>query len=118
MRGKYLIFCMFVLFSVCLLVNANYAFAAKAGYTHMVYSQSTAVTFDGKWTTVSEWTDGYQTGISENSFFRDKWLMVSYSPISVTQTFLVEILDDITNDAEDYWQICFDGTMDGGNKPQ
>jgi len=39
-------------------------------------------------------------------------------PITVTQTILIEILNDNTNDAEDYWQICFDGNADGGTAPQ
>ncbi|MFB3890260.1 MAG: toll/interleukin-1 receptor domain-containing protein, partial [Candidatus Bathyarchaeia archaeon] len=85
----------------------------------MVYSLQGAVTFDGKWTTSTEWTDGLQTVISANCVFRDKWQMISSSsPLIVTQTFLIEILNDNTDDAGDYWQICFDGTMNGGAAPQ
>lgn len=31
---------------------------------------------------------------------------------------MVEILDDNTDDAADYWQIIFDGQLDGGTAPQ
>ncbi|MGF3521561.1 MAG: hypothetical protein ACQXXJ_00500 [Candidatus Bathyarchaeia archaeon] len=95
--------------------------AAEPGYSHMVYSQQTAVTIDGKWTTNTEWVDGLQTSITANAVFRDKWNLVSFDPIVVTQTILIEFLSDTTNDSQDYWQICFDGGTDGptgGSAPQ
>jgi hypothetical protein len=98
---------------------------AAPGYSHTVYPQQNVVTFDGKWTSDQEWIDGFQTNITANSVFRDKYYVTgSDENLTCTQTILIEILNDNTNDAEDYWQICFDGggtTMGGptgGTAPQ
>jgi hypothetical protein len=75
-------------------------------------------TIDGTWTSEDEWTDGEETMIGENVVFRSTWSMLSMDPITVTTNFVVEILDDDTDDADDYWEICIDGTVDGGSAPQ
>jgi len=87
------LFVFFGVFVFCslLLINAVVVMAAEPGYTHMVYSQQNAVTFDGKWTSATEWTDGLQTSITANAVFRDKWNLVSFDPIVVTQTILYRI---------------------------
>ena len=91
--------------------------AAAAGYSHMVYPLQNDVTFDGKWTGTNEWTDGELTPFGTTALFVSKWgPFVDAS--TVPQYFLVEILNDNTNDQGDYWQFCFDGDMSGGATPQ
>jgi hypothetical protein len=104
--------------SLILLVNASVVNAAQAGYDYMIYPLSNSVTFDGKWTSTTEWVDGAPANppISANANFRGKWgPFVDMS--TVPQYFLVEILNDNTNDANDYWQFCFDSDQSGGTAP-
>jgi hypothetical protein len=75
-------------------------------------------TIDGTWTSEDEWTDGEETMIDENAVFRSTWTMLSMDPIAVTTNFLVEVLDDDTADAGDYWEMCIDGYSEGGSAPQ
>jgi hypothetical protein len=76
-------------------------------------------TIDGVWTSEDEWTDGGDiTMIGENVVFTSTWSMLSMDPITVTTNFVVEILDDDTDDAGDYWEMCIDGLVDGGSTPQ
>jgi hypothetical protein len=94
---------------------------AAPGYSHMVYQQQNAVTFDGKWISDTEWIDGIQTSITANYAFIDKFEFLSGASFMVAQKILIEILNDTTNDIADYWQICFDGGSDGptgGTAPQ
>ena len=63
----------FALCSICLLIGTGTVMAAKAGYTHTCYLMSNAVTWDGKWTSPTEWSDGQHTNITPNSYFVDKW---------------------------------------------
>jgi hypothetical protein len=109
--------CAISLCSLILLVNASVANAAQAGYDYTIYPFANNVTFDGKWTDATEWTDGAPANppISANANFRGKW--GPYDPSSVPQYFIVEILNDNTNDANDYWQFCFDGDQSGGAVP-
>ena len=95
--------------------------ATYPNYSHTVYSLTAPVTLDGQWTNTAEWTDCEKTSISANAVFRSKYSVVSFDPITVTQTFLIESLTDITNDVGDYLQICIDGGTEGptgGATPQ
>ncbi|MCW4001209.1 MAG: hypothetical protein NWE93_13325 [Candidatus Bathyarchaeota archaeon] len=56
--------------------------------------------------------------------FKDKYVMVSSDPITVSENIMVESIDT-TNDAGDYWSLCFDGNSatdatapNGGAAPQ
>jgi hypothetical protein len=111
-------FCVISLCSLVLLVNALVVNAAQAGYDFMIYPLQNTVTFDGKWTNTAEWTDGAPANppISANANFRGKWGPYVDSS-TVPQYFLVEILNDNTNDANDYWQICIDSDQSGGTAP-
>jgi hypothetical protein len=102
---------------MCLLVKLTTVEAAYPGYSHMVYPLTNAVTFDGKWTTADEWNDGLPTNITANSIFRTKWELIMAPAFRVNQYILIEILNDTTNDAGDYWQICMDCDMSGGTAP-
>jgi hypothetical protein len=101
--------------SLCLLFSIGLVIAAMPGYTHLVYSAQNPVTIDGKWTSEAEWSDcGPQTNIFENAVFRSKWSLVfSDTEFYVYQWFLVEVLNDNTNDTGDYLRICFDGGEEG-----
>jgi hypothetical protein len=116
-RASFVAFCAVILFSVCLLVNATAVKAAYPGYSHMVYPLTNAVTIDGNWTSADEWTDGLQTNITANSVFRTKWELITTPEFRVNQYILIEILNDTTDDADDYWQICMDCDMSGGTAP-
>jgi len=115
-RALFVAVCVLALCSSCLLIGTGIVMAAKAGYSHTVYPLQTAVTWDGNWTSTGEWTDGFPTSITANSVFRTKWELIS-DPFRVNQYILVEILNDTTNDAGDYWQICMDCDMSGGTAP-
>jgi len=96
----------------------GYAGASEPGFTRLDYPTVVEPTIDGQWTSEDEWTDGEQTWIGETVMFTSTWSMLSMDPITVTTNFIIEILDDDTNDPGDYWQICIDGTVDGGSAPQ
>ena len=68
---------------------------------------------DGVWTTDDEWDDALTVQISDTAIFR------YYAEITIYSCeFLVEIFNDNTTDAEDYWQFCFDDMNIGGSAPQ
>ena len=72
----------------------------------------TPATVDGVWTTEDEWNDALTVPISGNVTF---WY---YAEINIYSCeFLVEIFNDNTTDAEDYWQFCFDDANSGGTAP-
>ncbi|MGW8289264.1 MAG: hypothetical protein ACWGNP_03230 [Candidatus Bathyarchaeia archaeon] len=73
---------------------------------------------DGVWTTPDEWTDGEQTWIGENVYFTSTYQFVSFDPLEINEFFIIEILNDDTNDAGDYWQMCIDQSASGGATPQ
>ncbi|MCW4034847.1 MAG: hypothetical protein NWF03_05735 [Candidatus Bathyarchaeota archaeon] len=106
-------FLLFVLCSLILLVPITTIQASEPGYERVEYAVVVEPTIDGAWTSEDEWTDGEQTNISADIFFRSTF---SYTGLVYTQ-FIIEILNDDTNDAGDYWQICFDGSLDGGTAP-
>lgn len=100
-----------------LLVKAGPIKAAEPGYTRIDYNPNNAITIDGKWTNDTEWTlNGEPTLIGTSVVFRSVWEFVSMS--EVYDTWLVEFLDDTTNDVGDYWQMCIDGDQSGGTVPQ
>ena len=117
LKKLFVAFCILSLCSTCLLINTASVNAAATGYDYMIYPFQNPVTFDGKWTSTTEWTDGGPASppISANANFRGKW--GPYDPSSVPQYFVVEILNDNTNDANDYWQFCFDADQSGGAAP-
>jgi len=80
--------------------------AAKAGYEVSDYVALTDYVVDRTWTTDDEWTDadtGYLDG-DLNAIFRMKY--VTDYPSFVNQYYLIEFIDDTTDDAEDYVQLC------------
>ena len=110
----------FLAFLICstLLINFATVLATEPGYTRLEYSTVVEPTIDGEWTSADEWTDAGPTDIDSNVYFRSTFTMVSMDPITVNSNFIVEILNDDTNDAGDYLQICIDGLLNGGSAPQ
>jgi len=109
-------FCILMLCSLLLLINVGTTLASEPGYTRLDYLTVVEPTIDGVWTTDDEWTDGDVTMIGENVTFRSTWTMFSMDVVSTN--FVIEILNDDTNDTGDYWQMCIDGSVDGGSAPQ
>jgi len=115
-RALFVAFSIVMLCSLLVLINVGTTLASEPGYTRIDYSTVVEPTIDGIWTSSDEWTDGDVTMIGENVAFRSTWTMFSMD--TVTTNFVVEILDDDTNDTGDYWQMCIDGSVDGGSAPQ
>ncbi len=110
-------FTILVLSSLILSIVPN-VIAAKAGYQMYTYQATVTPTMDGRWTDGAEWADAYQGVISANAIFRVKYTVVMGDPFVVYEHYLVEIFNDNTNDAGDYWQLCYDPTAQGGSAPQ
>ncbi len=110
----------FLAFLICsiLLINFATVWAPDPAYERLEYSTVVEPTIDGAWTSADEWTDAGPTDIDSEVYFRSTYTMVSMEPIVVNSNFIVEILNDDTNDAGDYLIICIDGTPDGGSAPQ
>ena len=124
-RNVSVAFCIIVLCSMILLANTGAVKAYQTGYQADDYTLENSVTVDGTWTTNTEWDDAahYPLGGGLNGIFRLKYDAaddLSY----VNQYWLIELFSDNTNDAEDYWQICyaaaasFGGVPVGGTTPQ
>ena len=112
-RTSSIAFCILFLCSLLLLVNVGSTKAFEAGYSYGEYDCVTVPTMDGKWTTTTEWADAPTMVISPTAKFMGKIDIVT----GVFQHNLVEIFNDNTNDAGDYWQICMDGAGNGGTAP-
>jgi hypothetical protein len=114
-------FCIIALLSLGLLANAGIVAAAKEGYEFNHYTAMIEPTIDGKWTTPDEWTDvdmEHQMDGDLNVVFRTNWLFSSGQGYSGYPVFwLIEFYDDNTEDAGDYWQICYDGKATDGSAP-
>jgi hypothetical protein len=109
---------------MALLANTGTVKAYKAGYSLDDYIAAITPTMDGQWTTTDEWADtpGAQLDGSLDAIVKSKY--VTNYPTSVDQYWLIEFFSDTTNDADDYWQLCYAasttlfGTPIGGTTPQ
>ena len=114
-------FCIIALLSLGLLANAGIATAYQEGYEFDHYMAVTEPDIDGIWTSSDEWTDvdmEHQMDGDLNVVFRTNWLMSSGAGYSGIPVFwIIEFYDDDTNDAGDYWQLCLDGSANGGSAP-
>jgi hypothetical protein len=116
-RALFASFSTLMLCSLLLLITVGTTQAYDEDYLRTEYPTLVEPTIDGMWTSDDEWTDGNVTMIGENVAFRSTYSTLSTDPITVATNFVIEILNDNTNDTGDYWQICLDGTLDGGNTP-
>lgn len=100
------------------LVFAGTVEAAQEGYSSLCYAQVNAVTYDGKWTNPTEWTDTGPTNFGSNAAMRQKYQLVSDGGSFVVSECIILETWDNTNDAGDYYEVCIDATMNGGAAPQ
>ena len=102
-----------IAFLTLLLITVGTIKAGNPDYSIIEYTGGiTLAIVDGVWTTEDEWNDALTVPISDNVTF---WY---YAEINVYSCeFLVEIFDDDTDDAGDYWQFCFDDANSGGTAP-
>ena len=118
-------FCIIALCSLGLAMKTGTISAYQVGYEVTDYWATRSPTFDGNWTTPSEWTDAEvrQLDGTLNATFRLKWDGTS-DMTTYHQCYLIEFFDDNTNDTGDYWQICctasigVEGDPTGGTTPQ
>jgi len=109
-------FSIFMLCSLLLLITVGTTQGSEPGYTRISYPTEELPTIDGTWTSPDEWTGGNVTMINENVTFINTYYVEQM--IFVWSSFVIEILNDNTNDTGDYWQICIDGLINGGTAPQ
>lgn len=103
---------------VCGLLLPIIASVAKAGnpaYSITEYPSVNTATVDGKWTSNDEWTDTPATALTGNATGKFGYNIQDFTNLGLE--WIIEIFTDSTNDAGDYWQICFDDGNDGGTAP-
>jgi hypothetical protein len=90
--------------------------------TQQIFSAAADSTFDGKWTTNTEWDDGATSNIASGGtntgIFRNKWYLITDPAFLVYDEYIIEALTDTTNDAGDYVQIIYCTASDGGTAPK
>jgi hypothetical protein len=101
--------------ALCALAFTGTADGFKVGHIHVTYEYKLPVTLDGKWTTDNEWSN-LPASFFGSSVFRDRFRLTS--SLEVEQHVLIECLNDSTNDADDYVEMCFDCSQNGGSAPQ
>jgi hypothetical protein len=106
-------FSVLMLCSLLLITTVGTVMAGNPDYSFLEYWAQVPATVDGEWTSPDEWTDGPVIQLSDNASF----VYVMDSSTYGSQ-FIIEIFNDDTEDAEDYWQICFDDGENGGSTPQ
>jgi len=92
------------------IVNAYYS-----GYETTNFQAIETPVEDGTWTADNEWVDAMTPpNLPANFHWRQKWTY----PSNIIEHFLIEIFDDNTNNAGDYFQLCVDCNGNGGTAPQ
>ena len=104
-----------MLCSLLLLITVGTTKAGNPDYSITEYPSIATATVDGKWTTDDEWTDTPVTEMSGNATGKFGYNVQDFDNLGLE--WIVEFFTDNTNDAGDYWQICFDDTNTGGTAP-
>ena len=106
-------------------INNQNGHSSTRGYIVQDYQAIDVPTVDGSWTYSFEWTDAEERQLdgSLNAIFRLKQNPIFLGTDIDQQYFLIEFLDDTTNDPGDYIQICYaatsgPGVPTGGTTPQ
>ena len=103
-KTSIVIFCLPLLFALTLAGNAG---AYNADYTHTIYASDYIPIIDGTYIMDDEWVASGTEYFGDNGIFRDEWTMSpNYACLLIETT-------DATNDAGDYWVICYDSTAEG-----
>jgi hypothetical protein len=82
--------------------------SAESTISNMAYPIQTTKTWDGKWTTATEWVDAMPSNFGSNAAFRQgyEFTMVG-DAYQILEDIIIETWDN-TNDAGDYYQIGVD----------
>jgi hypothetical protein len=104
---------MLILCSILLVTTVEIVIAGNPDYALIEHISQEPATIDGQWTDDEEWTDSWVVEVSDNFNFA---YILDYDTMAMS--LCVEIFDDDTDDAGDYWQICFDDGDNGGSTPQ
>jgi hypothetical protein len=104
-----------MLCSLLLVTTIGTVMAGNPEYSITEYPSATVATVDGTWTTDDEWTDTPATDMSGNATGKFGYNIQDFTNLGLE--WVVEFFDDDTEDAEDYWQICFDDGESGGSAP-
>ncbi len=115
-----------MLCSLCSVLITATVSAQQAGYMVQEYRAMDEPIVDGIWSADYEWSDAEEKQLDGdlNSIFRIKNTFELIAGAIINHYILIEILDDTTNDAGDYIQICLaaadnvGGTPTGGTTPQ
>jgi len=106
-------FCVLALCSL-LLINVETVKAAEgSGYTRLDWPTQVPPTIDGQWTPANEWTDTDWTMIGEDAACGSTWDMLD----NVHTRWFIEVFNDTTDDAGDYFEMCIDYDNAGGSAP-
>ena len=105
-------FCVLMVCSLMLAVAAN---AGNSAYSILEYVAVDTCVVDGKWTTAAEWTDGPVSTMTGNMSGGFVYNIQDFTNLGLE--WLVEALNDNTNNTGDYMEICFDDSNSGGNAP-
>ncbi len=101
----------FCVLSLLMMAVAGNALGYNAAYTHSNYMSSTVPTFNGQYAIGDEWVASATQAFGTNGWFRDEWTMTP-----TMACILIETTDN-TDDAGDYWVVCFDSTAAGVETP-
>ncbi len=99
------VFCVLSLFIIAF---AGSAVAYNPAFQHILYNGAAAPTVDGTYAVDSEWIESGTQTFGTDGIFRDYWVMDPNLLCLLIET------GDTTNDAGDYWIICWDSTDEGG----
>jgi hypothetical protein len=104
-----------MLCSLLLMITVGTVRAGNPDYSIIEHPSVETATVDGAWTTDEEWTDTYWADLSGTATGRFGYNIQDFTALGLE--WVVEIFTDDTEDAEDYWQICFDNGNSGGSAP-
>jgi len=101
----------FCVLSLLVLSLVGSAVAYNAAFEHTLYQGDAAPTVDGTYSPNGEWDPSGTQTFGTNGIFRDYWVMDPNLLCLLIET------ADTTDDAGDYWVICWDSTEAGGGEP-
>jgi hypothetical protein len=102
----------FCMLSLLVLSLAGTALAYNDAFVHSLYQGDASPTVDGTYSPNGEWDPSGTEAFGTDGIFRDYWVMDPNLLCLLIET------GDTTNDAGDYWIVCWDSTDEGGaNEP-
>ena len=98
----------FSVLAISVLAFAGTVTAPNYDMEHYLYQGEIEPTVDGTYSPNGEWDASGTQAFGTDGIFRDYWVMDPNLLCLLIET------GDTTNDAGDYWVICWDSTYDGG----